>query len=577
MQQTSGDLRTRARGLLHPWVWLLLILFFASACSSAATSTSAPEPAVDVPVTPSSPPPTATPAATPTVAEPVAALPPEPPTPTIEPTATTPPEPEQLWIDVTESTIGETQNWTNKVELADINGDGLVDLLFANGGDYHRPGDPVFSQVFVNRGPGRPFEEVTTAVFGPEPMLVRVIKVRDINNDGFPDIFVGTHFGRQSRLYLGNGTGSYVDVTDTHLPQLEASIGDIEFGDVDGDRDLDVVLANWGLNSPMYNRGGRTMLWLNDGTGRFTDATATNLPDILVRFSWELEFVDIDNDYDLDVLVSCKQCDGSYLFENDGTGKFTDVSQGRLPQFENNYDFEAIDLNGDAYLDLVTSNDSTHLQDHLFLNNQQGEFEDATEILWPESENIADCDDNLMTFLDFDSDGDADLFIGSLNCPDRLLINDGLGGLKLHPFVLDDTPGTLGVAFADLNGDHKIDMVQGQGEVEGAFEEWVYFGDEIDPDTAPPKITLVERAAMPDTNQPIQIRARVHDNKSPTMPHDWQFVVLRWTADGETFETPMQWYGEYLWRGSIDPVPADSFSYHVCAADAAGNETCKAP
>ena len=40
--------------------------------------------------------------------------------------------PAHLWKDVTAETIGETSDWSNKVELADLNGDGLVDLLFAN-------------------------------------------------------------------------------------------------------------------------------------------------------------------------------------------------------------------------------------------------------------------------------------------------------------------------------------------------------------------------------------------------------------------------------------------------------------
>jgi hypothetical protein len=44
--------------------------------------------------------------------------------------------PDNLWEDATKTTIGATKEWTNKVELADINGDGLVDILFANGGEY---------------------------------------------------------------------------------------------------------------------------------------------------------------------------------------------------------------------------------------------------------------------------------------------------------------------------------------------------------------------------------------------------------------------------------------------------------
>src|SRR4030095_3521213 len=106
----------------------------------------------------------------------------------------------------------------------------------------------------------------------------------------------------------------------------------------------------------MMDDGGRTMLWLNDGIGHFTDVTEGQMPDVLVNFSWELEFVDVDNDYDLDIAVSCKMCRGSFLFENDGAGNFTDVTEGRMPQFSNNYEFEAMDLDGDAYLDLVTIN-----------------------------------------------------------------------------------------------------------------------------------------------------------------------------------------------------------------------------
>src|SRR5215210_9256645 len=243
-------------------------------------------------------------------------------------------EPVGLWEDATKTTIGTTKGktWTNKVELADVNADGLVDVLFANGGDYETPGEPAFSQVFVNRGSGQMFEEATRQVFGSTRMLARVIKVGDVNADGSPDILVGTTFQTQSQLFLGDGSGNFTNVTKTHLPQIKASIGDLEVGDVDGDGDLDVVLADWGPESPMENEGGRTMLWLNDGTGHFTDATGARMPDVLVKFSWELEFVDVNNDYDLDILVSCKVCSGSFLFENDGTGAFSDVTRTDVTQ-----------------------------------------------------------------------------------------------------------------------------------------------------------------------------------------------------------------------------------------------------
>ena len=46
------------------------------------------------------------------------------------------------------------------------------------------------------------------------------------------------------------------------------------------------------------------------------------MPPNRIRFSWELELVDVDNDWDLDLAVSCKVCATSVLYQNDGRGRF---------------------------------------------------------------------------------------------------------------------------------------------------------------------------------------------------------------------------------------------------------------
>jgi hypothetical protein len=99
-----------------------------------------------------------------------------------------------------------------------------------------------------------------------------------------------------------------------------------------------------------------------------------------------------------------------------------------------------------------------------------------------------------------------------------------------NSFTGDATHGTLGTAVADLNGDGKLDVVQSQGEVSGFWTERVFFGKHIKRDAAPPAVALVE--PVRGGSDPVTVHARVHDNKSPTSPHDWQSVVLRWTADG---------------------------------------------
>ena len=189
---------------------------------------------------------------------------------------------------------------------------------------------------------------------------------------------------------------------------------------------------------------------MNDGAASFTDATAERMPPTLVGFSWDLELVDVDNDWDLDAAVSCKACPSSLLYENDGSGTFSDVTEGRLPAYSNNYEFAPVDLDGDGFLDLVTINDgpqrSAGLAEHVFRNDGAGRFTDVTDEWWPVEANPG-WDDNVVVALDADSDGDADFLIGSLDGPDRLLLNDGSGALTLHDDVFNGSPsrGTLGI------------------------------------------------------------------------------------------------------------------------------------
>ncbi|HWU86070.1 MAG TPA: VCBS repeat-containing protein [Kofleriaceae bacterium] len=467
----------------------------------------------------------------------------------------------QRWQDATANCTGTTAEWSNKVELADIDGDGKVDILIANGGDYSSAGTPEPVRVWKNLGTWATAPACTEisaqAVLGFTG-LSRAIKVADVDGDGDLDIITGGAWQTQLRLYLREPTG-WVDATD-HLPQQLTSAGDFELGDVDGDGDLDLVIADWGPlapGAPLY-AGGRTRLYLNDGTGRFTDVTSARMPDLLVAWSWDLELVDIDQDWDLDILVSCKLCARNFVFRNDGTGTFTD-DPAALPAFTNNYEFEAMDIDGDGDLDLMTINDGGQNRDRLLVNDGTGRFSDETAARLAGTANPP-VDDNAAVFLDVDSDGDADLFVASLSGPDRLLLNNGAGVFTLSPDATpDDTPGSLGVAVADLDGDGRLDVVQAQGEA--AFPEKVQLASsEVAVDTAPP---VIARYAFLNG----QLVARIHDHQSPSRAHDWQRVWIE--HDGGA--TELQWYGEYLWRAAV-AQPAGAF--RLCAKDRAGNQAC---
>ena len=124
-------------------------------------------------------------------------------------------------MDATKTTIGANtgaSSYTNRAELADINGDRLVDILFANGGNYDMAGEPEFSQVFLNQVRPR-CSKRRHRRSSAKPACWHGLLVRDVNADSLPDILVGTTFQTQSQLYLGDDSGNFTNVTKRIFPR----------------------------------------------------------------------------------------------------------------------------------------------------------------------------------------------------------------------------------------------------------------------------------------------------------------------------------------------------------------------
>ena len=260
---------------------------------------------------------------------------------------------------------------------------------------------------------------------GPE-IFVQAVSFFDINNDGSLDAFA-CHDDGPSAVYMndGNGNLSY----DTSAPFVKFSGEESNSGnygnvwsDVNGDglSDLYIAKCRQGVTSMTDNRR-INQLWINNGDGTFTEAAGDYGLNIGFQ-TWTAEFQDIDNDGDMDCLLT--NHDGpSQLFENVNNTNFVNITD-QSGIFTEGLPIQATmkDFDNDGFVDVFI----TGLDGALFRNNGDKTF---TKIEDGQS-NLMGSENSFATG-DLNHDGFLDLMIGygtgfngpSSSIEDRLWLN----------------------------------------------------------------------------------------------------------------------------------------------------------
>ena len=226
-------------------------------------------------------------------------------------------------------------------------------------------------------------------------------------------------------------------------------------GDLDGDGDVDLFVAN--DNSP-------NQLLLNDGFGRFVDATAGRFvmqPGPNATHSVDL--ADIDNDGDRDILIGNDDLLSNRVYVNNGLGFFTDVTATALPPNAEFTECQVVaDFDGDGDVDWFTVDGGPC---HYYANNGAGVFTDVSATRLSGLPAIAGDRWAVTPFAtDIDGDGDLDVMIPRYTGGPFLIRNQG-GVLSPFPTQLPAAATLSGNShwFADYDGDGDADIFASDG------------------------------------------------------------------------------------------------------------------
>jgi len=337
------------------------------------------------------------------------------------------------------------------VAIFDYDNDGWPDIYLVNGSTFDAlrgKEKPPRAALFHNNHDGT-FTDVTEKAGVANERWGFGVAVGDFDNDGWPDLYV-TNFGK-NRLYHNNHDGTFTDVAEKAGVEVSGtqpvwSTG-ATFGDYDGDGKLDLYVTGYvkfDLNHPPIAGTAATQYSFCQYRGKPVMCGPRGLLG-----------------------------EHNHLFQNNGDGTFTEVSQkAGVANERGYYGFGVVfaDLNDDGKLDIAVANDS--VPNYLFLNKGDGTFEDAS---YPSGFALKD-DGREQAAMglgigDYDNSGHLSLYVTTFSDDYFALYkNEGDGNFTDVSFLTGVAAATIpflgwGTGFLDYDNDGWKDIFDANGHV----------------------------------------------------------------------------------------------------------------
>ena len=261
--------------------------------------------------------------------------------------------------------------------------------------------------------------------------------IGDLNNDGIQDVVIGGSKGFETAVLLGDKDGQFKRSKEFAFSKdLAAEVTAVALLDADGDGDLDIYMANGGIEFSKFASELADQLYLNNGAGIFSPSQ-NRLPTASAYFNTSVvRSGDFDQDGDTDLFVGERSITAAYgvpvnghLLRNDGAGIFVDQTAILAPELSEigmitDANFNDIDADGD--LDLVIVGEFMGIE--IFLNDKGSFLKKFSELQndkgWWSALKITDVNQDGFPDLILGNHGENSRFRASKEQPICLFVND---------------------------------------------------------------------------------------------------------------------------------------------------------
>ena len=332
----------------------------------------------------------------------------------------------------------------------------------------------IINLVFI-KGISQSFEETNFPDLSNTPSASRSVNFVDINGDGWDDIFVtnGLAAGQNNMLYLNDTNGGFETVINDDIVNDNERSDGASFADVDNDGDLDAIMVTFGANGV----GRLNYFYRNEGDGSFTHESSSAIGTSLT-YSETATWIDINNDQFLDLYVTNSVGNLSNLYyENQGDGSFLQITNLSITNESiPSRSVDWIDYDDDGDCDLFITNETTNQPNSLFRNDGPNNFTQITNIPLVQDLKVSAG----SSWGDIDNDGDFDLFVANWGgYKNQLFINNNNGDFTEDTNSIIATPNTFsfGSTFGDIDNDGDLDLFVCNAYEAGQNNNFVYIND----------------------------------------------------------------------------------------------------